>query len=421
MFKERSVSDKLCQAVGTFRVVVVSGARQTGKTTLLRHLFPTWDFVTFDPVTDVENARADPDLFLDNHPAPAVLDEVQYAPEVVAALKRRIDRNGDRPGQYILTGSQQWQVMRVLAESLAGRAVFVDLQGLSLAEYADAPESLWLAKWLADPESLMGDAGGHRLANPLPRWLWRGSLPGTLQVEDALIPAFWEAYQRTYIERDARAMAALGDWQQFGLFLRLAGALSAQEVNASHFGRDIGVTPRTARKWLDILSGTFQWFEVPAWHGNVVKRVASKPKGYLADTGLICHGQRISSAEALSGHPMLGALFETAIVNDIRRQSDALAQAPGFWHWRSAGGAEVDLILERDGILYPLEIRLTSNPRPRDVSGLAAWRASYPAQRMAPGLVVCAVERPRRITPEVFALPWDWIPAPRVKPAPPVA
>lgn len=113
--------------------------------------------------------------------------------------------------------------------------------------------------------------------------------------------------------------------------------------------------------------------------------MAAKSKGYLSDTGLVCHGQRISSPEALGGHPLLGALFETAVVNDIRRQASALPQEPGFWHWRAAGGAEVDLILEADGCLYPIEVRLTSNPRPRDASGLNAFRAAYPQQRYGSG------------------------------------
>ena len=408
-FKVRSVSAKLLQAIRSFRVVVLSGARQTGKTTLLKHLLPDWDLVTFDPVTDVENARADPEFFLENHPAPAIFDEIQHAPELVSALKRRVDRNGDRPGQYVLTGSQQWQVMKVLAESLAGRAVFIDLPGLSLAEFAEAPDSLWIDDWLKAPGSAMTPAAGRRLDLSLPRWLWRGTLPGTLGVDDAAIPLFWEGYQRTYIERDARLMANLEDWQQFGLFLRLAGALSAQEVNASQFGRDIGATPRTARKWLDILEGSFQWFEIPAWRRNPVKRVSCKPKGYLSDTGLICHGQRISSPEALLGHPLLGPLFETAVVNEIRRQTAARSPEPGFWHWRSAGGAEVDLILERDGRLFPVEIKLTASPRPRDASGLAAFAAAHPDQRIAPGLLVCAVDAPRRLSGDVLALPWNWI------------
>lgn len=407
-FKHRSVSEKILRAAETFRVLVVSGARQTGKTTLLRQLFPSRELITFDPVMDIENARKEPELFLDNHPAPIILDEIQYAPELVAALKRRVDLNDEKPGQYILTGSQQWQVMRVLAESLAGRAVFIDLHGLNLAEFSDTPNALWIDEWLKNPTP-PASAAGRRCELSLPRWLWRGALPGTLRITDKEIPMFWEGYQRTYIERDARLMAELGDWQQFGLFLRLAGALSAQEVNASQFGRDIGVTPRTARKWLDILTGTFQWFEIPAWRPNLVKRVACKPKGYMSDTGMICHGQRISSPDALLAHPLLGSLFETAVINEIRRQTVALPSSPGFWHWRAAGGAEVDLILERDGRLYPIEIKLTGNPRPRDLSGLSAFTAAYPDHMIAPGLLICAVDRPRRIAPNFIAMPWNWI------------
>ena len=409
MFKERTVSQVLLQAARIFRVVVLSGARQTGKTTLLQRLFPDWDFVIFDPVTDIEGARSDPDLFLDNHPPPLILDEVQYATEVVSALKRRVDRAGNLPGQYILTGSQQWQVMRTLAESLAGRAAFVDLHGLSIAELCNAPAGGWLQYWLEDGATSPAWKKGRRAGLPLHSWLWRGTLPGTLPIEDKWIPTFWDSYQRTYIERDARTMAELNDWHQFGLFLRLAGALSAQEVNLSHLGREMGISPQTARKWLDILHGTFQWYEIPAWQGNVVKRVVSKPKGYLSDTGLICHGQVVSAPQALAAHPLKGALFETAIVNDMRRQLAALPNMPGMWHWRAAGGAEVDLLLEKDGTLYPFEIRLTSNPRPRDASGLNAFRAAYPQHKVAPGLIICATERPRPVTKDVFAIPWDWI------------
>jgi predicted AAA+ superfamily ATPase len=410
MFKERSISNRILEAVKRFRVVVISGARQVGKTTLLKHLFPDWGFVTFDPVTDVQNARADPDLFLAAQTGPTILDEIQYAPEVVAAIKRRVDLAGDCPGQYILTGSQQWQVMHVLSESLAGRAVFLDLHGLSLAELAEVPDRSWVSVWLADPALRSELRSGRRFETGLHSWLWRGALPGTLAVEDDWIPTFWDAYQRTYIERDARALAELNDWHQFGLFLRLAGALIAQEVNASQLGREIGMTPRTARKWLDILAGTFQWYEIPAWHNNAVKRVSSKPKGYLSDTGLACHGQHLSSPAALAAHPLLGALFETAVVNDIRRQLTSCAAQPALWHWRAAGGAEVDIILEQNGRLYPIEIRLTSSPRPRDASGLSAFRAAYPAVTMAPGLIVCACEQPFHVTPEVIAVPWNWIP-----------
>jgi len=147
MYHHRLQTDRLLHLARAFPVVVVSGARQVGKTTLLRHTFPEHDYVVFDASLDLENARREPDLFLLNHPPPVILDEVQYAPEVVAAVKRRVDRTPERTGQYLLTGSQQWQVLRTLAESLAGRVAFLDLFGFSLQEISDEPAG-WLPRWL---------------------------------------------------------------------------------------------------------------------------------------------------------------------------------------------------------------------------------------------------------------------------------
>ena len=412
MYKARCATKKLRNLFASFPAVVVSGARQVGKTTLLRHSFPDYDYVVFDPSIDVENARAEPDLFLKNHPPPLVLDEIQYAPEVAAAIKRRVDEADARPGMYLLTGSQQWQVMRAMAESLAGRAAFLDLYGFSLQELADeADVPGWLARWLADADGLV--ASSPRTHAPFGRtvweWLWRGTLPGAALLSRDLVPDFWTGYHRTYIERDARLAGSVDDWQRFGMFLRLASALTAQEVNASQLGRDIGITPQTARRWLAILSGTFQWFEHPAFDRNPVKRVSRKPKGYLADTGLACFHAHLSAPKALGGHPLAGALFETAMASEIRKGAASLQGGTSFWHWRAAGGAEVDLILERDGQLYPFEVKLTTKPSRRDTTGLLAFREAHPQERIAMGAVLCGVDRPFWITEDVAALPWNLI------------
>ena len=410
MYLNRSVSTKLRRMVETFPVVVVSGARQVGKTTLVRHLFPQFDYVVFDPTIDVESSRREPDLFLRNHPAPLVLDEIQYAPEVVAALKRRVDAADARPGQYLVTGSQQWQVMRSITESLAGRAVFLDLEGFSLQELAGqggAPG--WLARWLQSPADVVAtrSPAEHADARPLWDWLWRGFLPGAQGVAAVLVPDFWTGYQRTYVERDARLAGEVNDWQQFGLFIRLASALTAQEINYSQLGREIGVTPQSARRWLQVLRGTFQWWEAPAFKGNLVKRVSSKPKGYLSDTGLVCHLAQLNSPRALGGHPLLGALFETAMVHEIRKQQACLPGGGAFHHWRSAGGAEVDLLLERDGWLHPFEVKLTANPTRRDAAGLTAFQHAYPHLQIGKAAILCATERAFWITDDVAGLPWN--------------
>lgn len=409
MYRPRLLSNRLVALAAAFPAVVVGGARQVGKTTLLRHLFPGHDYVVFDPSIDLENARREPDLFLDNHPPPLILDEIQYAPELVSALKRRIDRSGARPGQYLLTGSQQWQVLRSVSESLAGRAVFLDLHGFSLQELGGATATPgWLARWLGDPAGfLTGAREADRLALPLLEWLWRGSLPAAAALDAALVPDFWSSYQRTYVERDARLAGNVDDWQDFGRFVRLMSALTAQEINASQLGREIGLTPQTARRWLKILEATYQWRELPAFSGNPVKRVAGRSKGHIADSGLACFYAGIASPGALGAHPAFGPLFETALVAEIVKQSGALTPSPALHHWRSAGGAEVDLLIEWNGVLHPVEFKLTANPGRRQASGIQAFRAAHPHRAVAPGLLVCAVEHPRRISEDVLAMPWN--------------
>jgi uncharacterized protein len=410
-YKPRIVAGLLKRMVKRFPVVVVSGARQVGKSTLLQHTLPNWDTVVFDPAIDVGNARQDPDLFLDNHPPPVVLDEIQYAPELVAAIKRRVDRKR-RPGQYALTGSQQWSVLKSASESLAGRAVFLDLEGFSLAEIAEATTAEhWLKRYLDDPNGFVAalPKGIERIKLPRTVYeqLWWGFLPEADGLEADWIGEFYRAYLRTYIERDVRLLSDVGDWQQFGRFARLTAALTAQELNYSQLGREIGVTPQTAQRWLAMLRATFQWFEVPAYHGNTIKRISGKPKGYIADTGLACSLQMISTPKTLGGHPLVGALFETLVVAEIRKLAATLTTPPSLYHWRSHTGGEVDLLLERDGRFHPIEIKLTTKPNKGDTRGLAALREAYPKLKLAPGLVICPVERAQRLNDTDHALPWD--------------
>ncbi|NLF30968.1 MAG: ATP-binding protein [Planctomycetes bacterium] len=419
-YKKRIVAGKLRAMLERFAVVVVSGARQVGKSTLLAHELPGWDAVVFDPAIDVGNARQDPDLFLDNHPAPLILDEIQYAPELVAAIKRRVDRAsaggrgsamrvGREAGMYVLTGSQQWSVLKSASESLAGRAVFLDLEGFCLAEIAQAaPEASWLKRYLEDPEAFVASPAARLpVQRTVYEQLWQGFLPEADSLERDWVGEFYRAYLRTYIERDVRLLTDVADWQQFGRFVRLAAALTAQEINHSQLGRELGVTPQTAQRWMATLRATFQWFEAPAYHGNTIKRISARPKGYLADTGLACSLQTISTPQALSGHPLVGALFESAVAAEVRKLSAALTTPPTVYHWRSGGGAEVDMLLERDGVFFPIEVKLTSRPTGQDARGIKAFRDTYPHLTVAPALVIGPVERKERLSETAYALPWD--------------
>ena len=413
----RNATQHLQSLFAAFPVVVVTGARQVGKTTLLRQVFPDLDYVVFDASLDLEQARSEPDLFLRNHPAPLILDEIQYAPELVASIKRAVDAQHAKPGQFLLTGSQQWQVMQALAESLAGRVAFVELSGLSLSELThtqpQTASSLWLHRWMQAQERGAQQAFADQArASPcypghLQEWLWRGFMPKAQTLDSGLVPDFWQGYHRTYVERDARLAGEVGDWHDFGRFVRLMSALTAQEINHSQLGREIGITPKTAQRWLRMMQATFQWFELPPFFANRIKRVSKSPKGYLVDTGMACHHAAMSSPQALGSHPLFGALFETAMVCEIRKTLALMGASANLYHWRASTGAEVDCIIERDGRLHPIEIKLTAQPTRKQTLGLQGFRKAHPDQRIGHGLMLCAVEQPRWISEDVLALPWN--------------
>lgn len=407
-YKRRALADKIVSMSNHFSVVVISGARQVGKSTLLQQHFPDWDLVVFDPVQDIGNAREDPDLFLKNHPKPIILDEIQYCPELVPCIKRMVDKD-KKAGMFILTGSQQWSVLKSISESLAGRAVFVDLEGFSLCEkHQITNDDLWLEDYLTNPHDFTKNKTSRSSLQLVPNEeLWRGSLPEADKLPPEFIHDFFASYLRTYIERDVRLILDAADWQQFGRFVILTSALTAQEVNYSELGREIGITPQTAKRWLNALIATFQYYEIPAYHSNTIKRISGKPKGFFADTGLLCHLNAISSPNTISGHPLSGALWETLIVSEIRKQLSLLASKPQMYHWRLHSGAEVDLLLEIDNKLYPIEIKLTSKPSKKHCRGFQSFRECYPRKEIAPGLVICVTEKLEQISQYDFCIPWD--------------
>lgn len=407
-YRARHAEEKLRKLARYFKVVLVTGARQVGKSTLLQHVFPKFRTVIFDPIQDLYGARQDPDLFLDHFPPPLILDEIQYAPELLAAIKRRVDRQKAK-GQYFLTGSQNLSVLRTAAESMAGRVGILPLSGLTLNEITGrGRDPGWLGQYLKAPGSLLelckkpGKPSGR-----LVRFLWRGFLPGLLEAPDEIAPDYFRAYLQTYVERDARRLEDIRELAAFDRFLGLAGALTGQEINSSRLGREIGANPGTARRWLDLLANTYQWLELFPYHGNAIKRLSGKRKGYLTDTGLACYLQRLSSPEALAMSPLLGAMFETWAVNDIHRQFINLATPPQAYHWRTAAGAEVDLALERDGKFYPIEIKCKTNLTRHDTRGLRAFRETFPQLRIMTGLIIYAGRDCYPLDPHAIALPWN--------------
>jgi len=407
-YRSRFAEEKLRTLAKYFKVVLVTGARQVGKSTLLANVFPGIKRIEFDPVQDLHGARRDPDLFLDSFPPPLILDEVQHAPELLPALKRRVDRSDDK-GQYFLSGSQNLATLRSVAESMAGRVGILRLEGISPWEVAGlAGANPWLRSYLEAPEGLMDRIAGRLPgAGPLTRLLWRGCLPGLLDFPDEVVPDFMAGYVQTCLERDIRAFGDIRDLGEFGRFLGIEAALTAQEVNDAHLGREVGVSGNTARRWRDLLVSTFQWRELPAHSGNALKRVSQRRKGHMLDTGLACYLQRLGSPDALAVSPLLGSIFESWVVSLVHQQMAGLKLPPLVRHWRSAGGAEVDMVLERDGMLYPVEVKCKTVLSGHDLRGLRAFRESCGQSRVGTALVVYAGTEAFRTDSSTIALPWD--------------
>lgn len=410
-YLSRFLENEILIASQYFKVILLLGARQVGKSTLLAHLFPQIKTIVFDPIQDLYNARKDPDLFLDSFPAPLILDEVQFAPELLAALKRRVDRS-EKNGQYFLTGSQNFSVLKTVSESMAGRVAVFHLENLTLQEImGKGLEESWLTAYLQNPLSF---SQGKKTASTassdfysLVEFLYRGSFPGTLSLPTAQMARYFQSYLHTYVDRDIRIQEDIRQLAEFDRFLGLCASLTAQEINFSQLGRDIGVSPNTAHRWLDLLKASYQWIELLPFHGNTIKRLSGKKKGYFKDTGFACYLQRIDSPEALAINPKLGAMFETWVINHIIALGSATPTAPNLYHWRTAGGAQVDLILEKNGKVYPIEIKCKSNLSKADLNGLKAFRATYEHLDVMPGIIIYAGSEIFKLDEHTTALPWN--------------
>lgn len=411
-YKKRLIEDKLKAYAGTFACTLVTGARQVGKSTLLEQVLgPEYRAFIFDPVQDLYGVKADPDMFLRNNPPPLVLDEIQYVPELVPALKRYVDRHR-RPGMYVITGSQQWQVMKNLSESLAGRVAMLELPAFCAQETAGrGNEPSWLNQWMEavpsgldagmdalSPRRSAGDSATHRI--------WRGGFPEVQSLDRAVVPGWMQGYVSTYLQRDVRALVDVRDETQFAAFLSLCAGLTAQECNYEQLGRDIGLSAPSAKRWTGILRGTYQWTEVPALTGNPIKRLSSRPKGYLADTGLACYLLRLSSPEAVQGHPAFGALFETLVVTECYKQIQRQSLVPVLHHYRQHSGAEVDLVLEKDGRLFPIEVKASSSVRPMDARSIQTLRECM-GEAVQPGLLLYGGREVLKVTDHCVAAPFD--------------
>jgi hypothetical protein len=379
----RALEPTLRRAAKEFPAVVVTGPRQAGKTTLLKHLFGrSHAYVSLDPPDVRAAAVSDPRGFLDLYRAPVVLDEVQHAPELLSFIKERIDQHRQARGAYVLTGSQNLLLAQHVSESLAGRAGILRLLPLSYREIGRRPRPgpIWQARarWAPAPSR-------HGLA------LWRSLVRGTypeVVVDASRDAGRWHAsFVQTYLERDVRSLRQVGDLSLFQSFLRALAARSGQLLNLADISRDLGVALNTAKAWLSVLEATYQVVVVRPYFANVSKRLVKTPKVYFTDTGVLCYLMSLGDAAHAAAGPMAGAIAETAVLGELIKDQLNQGREARIHFWRTSTGSEVDFLVESAGSLIPVEVKASSTPRAGMASGIHALRRDL-GDRVGRGYVV---------------------------------
>ncbi len=357
----RDIETKIVALSQEYACVMVVGPRQVGKSTVLEHLaHSARNRVTLDDLQERSLAKRDPAMFLQLHPAPLMIDEVQYAPELFSYLKIAID-NGVPAGSYWLTGSKAFDLMDLAQESLAGRVAIVQMTALSQHEiFGSGP----LERFTPALASLQQRATTHAPANlnQLYERIFNGGMPGHISKKFTDREVFYASYLATYIGRDDAEEIPRVDQAQFHDFIRAAACRVGQVLNVHSIASDVGVADATAKAWLGVLEKAGVVFYLRPFSNNLLTRTVKVPKLYFFDTGLVAYLTRYSSAEILANGALAGAILENFVVAEMRKGwLNSASEAP-LWYYRDCDGREIDLVLEADGCLYPLEVKRSVNP-----------------------------------------------------------
>jgi len=400
----RFAAKPIAAAARQFPVLLVTGARQVGKTTLLRSLAgSSRRYVTLDDPLVLRLAREDPALFVQSYPPPVLIDEVQYAPQILPHIKIAVDARR-RAGDFWLTGSQPFHLMKGVAESLAGRVAIFSLLGLSRREALGLPASLPFLPVPPRLQRLFESAQSTDLLG-LYADIWRGSYPALVTQPAMSRDLFYSSYLQTYLQRDVRDLARVGDETAFLRFVRAAAARSAQLLNIAELARDADVAPNTAKAWLSILAASGVVSLLQPWHANLTKRFIKTPKLYFLDTGLAAYLTQWSSPQTLEAGAMAGAMFETWVYGQILRSHAHAGSTASMSFYRDKDQREVDLLIEHDGRLHPVECKKSASPGRDALAGIQTLARSGVA--LGPGAVVCMVPEPVPLLrePRITALP----------------
>lgn len=362
----RHMESRVLELSRSYAAILLTGPRQAGKTTMLRRLAEKEnigrDYVTLDDLAERDMAKNDPALFLQLHKPPVLIDEVQYAPELFTYIKMYIDEH-HTPGAFWMTGSQIFRLMRGVQESLAGRVALLHISPMSQREITDAP----CVPFTTDMEALLArrDQMQPVTTPELFARLWQGSMPGLVSGQFPDRNIFYSSYLSTYVERDVRELYSSVDALKFNRFITAVAARCSQLLNYKALADDADIDQPTAKNWVNILETLGIIFQLHPYSNNVLKRTIKTPKVYFYDTGLVCYLTRWSSPEVAESGAMSGALLENFAVSEIMKGYQNAGLEPYLYFYRDRDAKEIDVILEGDGKLCPLEIKKTVTPDKR--------------------------------------------------------
>ncbi len=402
MYIQRTAQDLVNRYSEIFKVVLVTGARQVGKTSLLKHCGPERNYVSLDDLSERELAVKEPKLFLERHKAPLIIDEIQYAPSLLSYIKLIVDSSEEK-GRYWLTGSQQFHLMKNVSESLVGRVGIIDLMGFSLAEMQGNPKIIPFFPSLKSVEEKRATSRTYT-STEIFKIIFNGSFPAlNSDKAESDRDAFYSAYIQTYLERDIRDLASVSNELKFLHFIRAVAARTGQVLKYSEIARDVEISEPTAKTWLSLLVSSNMVYLLEPYFRNLSKRMTRMPKIYFLDTGLCAYLTGWSSAEVIEKGAMNGAFFETFVVSEILKNYRHTGQRPFFNWYRDASQREIDLLIERDRKLHPIEIKLTANPTAAMVKNFKVL------ENPGFGCLVCMRDTDIPLTANVSAIPVGYI------------
>lgn len=398
----RNLETVVNSVTGEYPVVLVTGPRQVGKTTMLQKLMEGTErgYVSLDDLNERDIAKNDPELFLQLHKPPVLIDEVQYAPELFTYIKIYVDQH-KTPGAFWLTGSQIFKLMRGVQESLAGRVAVLSMTTLSQAEISDAP----MEPFTVDLDGLAKRALQREVVDTrgIFERIYLGSMPAIVRGANSNSQIFYSSYLSTYIERDVRALSESIDALKFMRFMTATAARCSQMLNVSEIAQDADINQMQARNWLGILETLGIVFYLHPYSNNLLKRLVKTPKIYFYDTGLVSYLTRWSSAETLEAGAMNGAMLENYVVAEITKTYLNCGREPFLYYYRDKDAKEIDIVLEHDGVLNPIEIKKTANPGSELTRAFALLdRASTPRGK---GAIICMKPQLGAIDRENYVVP----------------